>query len=216
MTEVEGGTFQMGSPATEQGRDEDECQHLVPVASFSMGRYEVTQADWRDIMGDSPSKHRGCDDCPVEQVSWDTIQTFLQKLNALYPNKNYRLPTEAEWEYAARGGKKSAGYTYAGSDTLGKVAWYLYNGSGETHPVGGKATNELGLYDMSGNVWEWCQDVCKAYPNCKGSVVDNWRRNRGGSAFGYAVYCRSAGRASLGSPYSNPTVGFRLCSDSLQ
>ncbi len=169
MVRVEGGTFQMGSPNIEAGRFDNECQHTVTVASFSIGQYEVTQANWREIMGNNPSEFKDNDNCPVEQVSWNDVQDFLIKLNAKYPGNNYRLPAETEWEYAARGGNKSRGYQYAGSDDLGSVAWYLANSGAKTQPVGTRNPNELGLYDMSGNVWEWCQDTFKPYPECPGT-----------------------------------------------
>ncbi|MFN0035536.1 MAG: SUMF1/EgtB/PvdO family nonheme iron enzyme [Saprospiraceae bacterium] len=219
MVAIQGGTFQMGSPASEEGRDDDECQHSVMVDDFSIGKHEVTQADWREIMGSDPPElnFKGCDDCPVESVSWNDVQDFLKALNAKYPGKTYRLPTEAEWEYAARGGSKSQRYKYAGSDNLGSVAWYSENSGSKTNPVGGKAHNELGLYDMSGNVWEWCQDTWKPYP-CDGKTTADGRYRvfRGGSAFRNAVRCRAANRDLNGAAGRNLALGFRLCSVSLQ
>ena len=218
MVAVEGGTFTMGSPASEEGRNDDECQHPVTIPSYSIGKYEVTQADWREIMGSDPPElgFKGCDDCPVESVSWNDIQDFLKKVNARYPGKNYRLPTEEEWEYAARGGKNASSTTqlYAGSNTLGNVAWYSENSGSKTHPVGGKSPNQLGLCDMSGNVWEWCQDTYKPYPCDNKNALDNTTRVlRGGSWSIINSDCRSADRYR-----SNPTIryvnyGFRLAQD---
>ncbi len=218
MVRISGGTFTMGSPATEQGRDSDECQHPATVKSFSIGKYEVTQAQWKAVMGTNPSKFKGCNDCPVEQVSWNDAQTFLKKLNGL-TEKRYRLPTEAEWEYAALGVKKASDITkiYAGSNTLGDVAWYIDNSGSKTHPVGDKSPNELDIYDMSGNVWEWCQDFYKAYPNCKGYVEDGRRRVLRGGSWGSAFpACRAAGRISNEPANRDAAVGFRLVSVSLQ
>ena len=136
-------------------------------------------------MGSNPSRYTGDDNLPVEQVSWKDVQEFIQKLNAL-TGKTYRLPTEAEWEYAARGGNQSQGYKYAGSNTVGDVAWHYGNSDHKTHPVGQKQPNELGLYDMSGNVWEWCQDwygdySSSAQTNPTGPSSGSYRVLRGGS-----------------------------------
>ena len=211
MIPVAGGSFTMGSPESEEGRSDDECQHKVSVKSFSMGKYEVTQADWFDIMGTKPSKFKDCDECPVEQVSWDDIQDFLKALNKKYPGKNYRLPTEAEWEYAARGGNKGGGYKYAGSNDLKKVAWYDDNSGSKTHRVGELKANELGIFDMSGNVWEWCQDKYGPYPGCSGTVSSR-RVNRGGSWFGDALFARAARRSGNAPEIRFSRIGFRLAS----
>jgi sulfatase modifying factor 1 len=194
MVRVEGGSFTMGC---QDGRDKD-CRdsekptRTVQISGFSIGKYEVTQAQWRAVMGSDPSDNKGCDLCPVDNVSWDDVQEFIQKLNAL-TDQRYRLPTEAEWEYAARGGNQSQGYLYSGSNNIDEVAWYMSNAeSGNTHgsekttrPVGGKRPNELGLYDMSGNVWEWCSDLYGSYPskdevNPKGPASSYTRALRGG------------------------------------
>lgn len=140
--------------------------------SFYICKYEVTQRLWTEVMNDNPSEMQG-DDLPVEQVSWNDCQRFIEKLNTL-TGKTYRLPTEAEWEYACRGGKKSKGYKYSGSNDIDKVAWYDGNSENKSHPVGQKMPNELGLYDMSGNVWEWCQDMHEGTGMCRGG---SWIHN---------------------------------------
>jgi formylglycine-generating enzyme required for sulfatase activity len=132
------------------------------VSSFNIGKYEVTQGQWKAVMGDNPSRFKSGDNYPVENVSWNDVQDFLSRLNAL-TGKNYRLPRETEWEYAARGGNSSRGYKYSGSANINDVAWYDGNSGERTHPVGTKAPNELGIYDMSGNVKEWCQDAEGSY-----------------------------------------------------
>ncbi|MCQ2192794.1 MAG: formylglycine-generating enzyme family protein [Paludibacteraceae bacterium] len=140
--------------------------------AFYICKYEVTQQLWSEVMGENPSQMQG-DDLPVEQVSWDDCQVFIGKLNKL-TGKNYRLPTEEEWEFACRGGKCSKGYNFSGSDNLDEVAWYDGNSEGKTHPVGQKQPNELGLYDMSGNVWELCQNMHGASRVCRGG---SWIHN---------------------------------------
>lgn len=142
------------------------------TGSFYICKYEVTQKLWSEVMKENPSQMQG-DDLPVEQVNWDDCQAFIGKLNTI-TGKKYRLPTEAEWEYACRGGKHSRGYAYSGSNDLDKVAWYDANSDGTTHPVGQKQPNELGLYDMSGNVWEWCQDQNEHSRVCRGG---SWIHN---------------------------------------
>ena len=161
MVRVPGGTFTMGCQegffSSDSGCDDDEQPaHRVEVRSFEISKYEVTQELWKVVMGENPSGFKNCPQCPVENVSWDDIQAFLRELNA--GGGRYRLPSEAEWEYAARGGSQSRGYKYAGSDHPNAVAWYWDNSGERTHPVGQKQVNELGLYDLSGNVWEWVQD----------------------------------------------------------
>jgi len=164
MIRVSGGIFTMGC-TSEQDNDcfEDETPvHLVTLSDYFIGRYEVTQSEWLGVMGVNPSYFPGCDACPVEQVSWDDVQDFLRRLNRM-TRGGYRLPTEAEWEYAARGGSSSRGYKIAGSNGTERVSWYEDNSGIRTHPVGQKQSNELGLHDMSGNVWEWCYDWIGSY-----------------------------------------------------
>jgi formylglycine-generating enzyme required for sulfatase activity len=214
MVFVKGGTFTMGSPESEEGRYKDEKQHQVTLSDFLIGKYPVTQKLWKEIMDENPSCYKG-DDLPVEQVSWEDVQFFLKKLNARYPWRNYRLPTEAEWEYAARGGVQSEGYVYAGSNKLDEVGWYNENAGFKTHTVGQKMPNELGLYDMSGNVWEWCADRYGDYPlepqtNPKGPRGGTLRVYRGGSWGGAARFCCVACRGYWRAGGRNPSLSFRL------
>ncbi len=186
MIRVDGGTFTMGA-TSEQGSDaggREKPTHQVTLSTYYIGETEVTQALWEAVMGSNPSYFEGADR-PVEQVSWNDCKAFIRKLNSL-TGKNFRLPTEAEWEYAARGGNKSQGYKYSGSNSLGNVAWYSDNSGHETHPVKLKSPNELGLYDMSGNVWEWCQDWY-------GSYSSSSQTNPTGTASGSNRVCRGSG-----------------------
>ncbi len=210
MIAVTGGTFTMGSSNSES---DESPPHTVSVGNFYMGKYEVTQAQWYAVMKNSPSRFGNCNNCPVENVSWNDIQEFLQKLNR-GTGKNYRLPTEAEWEYAAKGGQ---GYTYAGSDNIDQVAWYDGNSGSKTHPVGQKKPNGYGLYDMTGNVWEWCSDwyssdYYESSPaaNPQGPSSGSDRVLRGGS-WGYdAQDCRVANRIFNGPDCRDLNGGFRV------
>ncbi|MBI4946554.1 MAG: formylglycine-generating enzyme family protein [Bacteroidetes bacterium] len=215
MIYVEGGTFQMGCTSEQNNCGDDEKAHSVTLSSFYIGKYEVTQKQWRDIMEANPSKFNDCDNCPVEQVSWNDIQDFLQRLNAK-TGKKYILPTEAQWEYAARGGNKRKGYLYSGSNNIDDVAWYSSNSGSKTHPVGQKKSNELNIYDMTGNVWEWCSDWYdeKYYKNSpannpQGVNSGSYRVYRGGSWDLEARYCRVAIR-DLNYPDYRFSIGLRL------
>ena len=215
MVRIEGGTFTMGA-TSEQGSDaykDEKPAHQVTLSSFSIGKYEVTQEEWQAVMGSNPSNFKGAKR-PVEKVSWNDCQEFIRKLNQM-TGKRFRLPTEAEWEYAARGGNRSNGYKYSGSDNLGSVAWYDGNSGSETHPVGQKSPNELGLYDMSGNVWEWCQDWFGSYSsssqtNPTGPSSGSYRVSRGGSWFSIARSCRSSYRGRSAPSFSDNNLGLRL------
>ena len=215
MIPVEGGTFTMGA-TPEQGMaalDYEKPAHLVTLSGFFIGETQVTQALWKAVMGHNPSVLKG-DDLPVECVSWDDCQDFIFLLNEL-TGKQFRLPTEAEWEYAARGGNKSRGCKYSGSNEFGSVAWYKGNSSQETHPVATKSPNELGIYDMSGNVWEWCQDWSDYYPstpqtNPTGPNSGSFRISRGGSRRNLAGECRVSIRSDNTPSYFLDTIGLRL------
>jgi formylglycine-generating enzyme required for sulfatase activity len=216
MVRVEGGTFLMGSPENEPNRSTEECQHSVTLGSFHIGRYEVTQADWVEVMGSNPSRFaaENCLDCPVEKMFWADIQEFLKKLNARYPGRNYRLPNEEEWEFAARGGNKSKKTSFAGSNSIGLVAWYTGNSGRRTHPVGTRKANELDIYDMSGNVGEWCAGAWKAYPGCASPTEDDTRRViRGGSLSENVSECRVAHRSGVVMVAAGYYFGFRLAHD---
>ncbi|MBO4582145.1 MAG: SUMF1/EgtB/PvdO family nonheme iron enzyme [Bacteroidales bacterium] len=211
MIKVEGGTFMMGA-TPEQGGDvnsDEKPVHEVTLESFYIGKYLVTQALWNEIMDFNPSHFSG-EDLPVEQVNWYSCQQFVQKLSER-TGKVFRLPTEAEWEFAARGGVKSEGFKYSGSNNINEVAWHDEDWDrGSTHPVGTKAPNELGIYDMSGNVREWCQDW---YANAYSAAAPlNMENNpavkvnkvlRGGGWLSYAGNCRVSNRN-----YSNPQTGY--------
>ena len=222
MKRVEGGTFWMGAQSTnpsgqnyDPDADSDESPvHGVTLSTFYMGETEVTQALWQAVMGSNPSYYPGATR-PVEEVSWNTIvNQFIPTLNAM-TGCTFRLPTEAEWEYAARGGNQSYGYIYAGSNTLGNVGWYYHNSNFQTHPVGTKSPNELGLYDMSGNVLEWCSDWYGNYgngsqTNPQGPSSGSNHVLRGGCKWDFAISCRVSNRAA-NPPAGNPgNYGFRL------
>ena len=186
----------------EQGRDawdNEKPVHQVTLSSYLIGKHEVTQALWEEVMGSNPSYNKQGGDYPVECVSWDDCQEFVKKLNARTGMK-FRLPREAEWEYAARGGNRSKGYKYAGSDNLDEVGWYEDNSDCHTYPVGLKKPNELGLYDMSGNVLEWCEDwygdyTDEAQTNPAGPQSGGFRVLRGGSYWFIARNCRVSNRS---------------------
>ena len=217
MIRVEGGSFMMGSPDNNpDAYDDEKPLHEVTLSDYYIGETQVTQALWKAVMGKNPSRFKG-DNNPIEEVSWTDCQEFINKLNTK-TGRTFRLPTEAEWEYAARGGNKSRGDKYAGSDNIDEVAWYGNNSERVTHPVKQKKANELGLYDMSGNVWEWCQDWFGRYGSGKetdpmGSSESSYRVLRGGSWSDGAQSCRVAYRVAYrdyGAPDSRNRIGFRL------
>ena len=215
MVRVEAGTFTMG--ATAEMKDpfgNEKPTHRVTLTNdYYIGKYEVTQALWKAVMGNNPSNFKG-DNLPVEQVSWYDCQEFLSKLNRI-TGKTFRLPTEAEWEYAARGGNKSRGYQYSGSNNTLDVAWFRDNSGSNTHAVGTKQPNELGIYDMSGNVGEWCQDWHGLYNsssqvNPTGANSGPYRVFRGGGWFYVAWSCRSSFRYIYEPDDRDTTLGLRL------
>jgi formylglycine-generating enzyme required for sulfatase activity len=216
MVFVPGGKFKMGCNI---GGSDESPVHEVVLDDFYIGRYEVTQHQWRMIMDQDTNKcyFDGCDSCPVERVSWYNVMEFIQKLNEK-TKMNYRLPTEAEWEYAARGGSRSKGYKYSGSNSDVSVAWKVGISAGRTHPIGRKKPNELGIYDMSGNVFEWCADWYSSTwyqvsprSNPAGPAEGTYRVIRGGSWFYDHAGLRVTDRESANPTYRYGYVGFRLC-----
>ena len=215
MVKVEAGSFKMGAtPEMQAPYEVEKPVHRVTLTNnYYIGKYEVTQALWKIVMGSNPSNSKG-DNLPVENVSWNNCQKFISKLNKL-TGKSFRLPTEAEWEFAARGGNKSRGYQYSGSNTIGDVAWYDGNSGSKTHAVGTKQPNELGAFDMTGNVWEWCQDWHGRYSsspqtNPTGAVSGSYRVYRGGSWCYPAGYCRCSRRFDGTPDFRNGDLGLRL------
>ena len=215
MVWVEGGTFRMGA-TPEQDSDtysDEKPVHSVTLSSYYIGKTEVTQALWKAVMGTNPSCFKG-NNLPVECVSWNDCQKFIRKLNAL-TGQHFRLPTEAEWEFACRGGNNSRGYKYSGSNYIDNVAWYWDNSGKKTHPVATKSPNELGIYDMSGNVWEWCSDWYDKYSsgaqtNPKGPYDGSYHVVRGGSCDYYARCCRSSHRGNGNPARRDRDHGLRL------
>jgi formylglycine-generating enzyme required for sulfatase activity len=218
MVYVEPGTFTMGCTDDDCIIDRELPAHQVTLTKgYYIGKYQVTQAQWKAVMGNNPSDAQG-DDLPVEMVSWYDVQTFIAKLNKL-TGKKYRLPTEAEWEYAGRGGLQSDHYKYSGSNNINDVAWYgAYSGgnSGDaTHAVGLKHPNELGIYDMSGNVYEWCSDWYGVYSDeaqtdPQGPTVGSNHVIRGGSFVYSAQCCRVAYRSQCPNFNAYYNLGFRV------
>ena len=214
MVAVKGGTFTMGA-TSEQGSDaydDEKPPHRVTLSGYYIGKYEVTQEEWEAVMGNNPSYFKGNRN-PVERVSWNDCQEFIRRLNAL-TGLNFRLPTEAQWEYAARGGNMSKGYKYSGSNDIDRVAYYN-KGSGGPTTVGSKQPNELGLYDMAGNVWEWCSDWYGSYSssaqtNPTGSASGSIRVYRGGSWSYDAWFCRVSFRSNSSPGISGSSLGLRL------
>ena len=225
---VEGGTFQMGTML--RNRDEQPV-HEVTVSDFYISKYEVTQAEWEDVMGTKPAKFQGYNN-PVEQISWfDAIEfcneksireglepVYLrtkEKIKVSFGKNGYRLPTEAEWEFAARGGNNSLGYIFSGSDNTQDIAWYDKNSNGKTHHVGSKKPNELGIYDMSGNVWEMCWDCYGGYSsesqiNPAGPTSGTFKVSRGGSWSQDNTFCRVTYRYGVSYTDVSSSIGLRL------
>ena len=215
MKPVTGGIFTMGA-TPEQGSDawdDEKPTHRVTLSSYYIGETEVTQALWQAVMGSNPSNFKGSN-LPVEKVSWNDCQKFVQKLNKI-TGQNFRLPTEAEWEFAARGGNKSKGYKYSGSNNIDDVAWYADNSGGTHHAVKTRQPNELDIYDMSGNVWEWCNDRYLKYKydtqtNPTGPTSGLYRVFRGGRWCDTAWGCRVSRRLSSTPDYRRSYLGLRL------
>ena len=221
MVKVAGGTFTMGATAEQEkwAYVYERPAHQVTLSDYYIGQTEVTQALWTAVMGWNHSKFEG-DNLPVEQVSWKDCQTFIEKLNSMLSNEldgmRFVLPTEAQWEFAARGGNKSKGYMYAGSNNIDNVAWYWSNSGKQTNPVAQKQPNELGLYDMNGNVWEWCQDwygnySSNAQTNPQGPARGTNRVFRGGSWRYFTEYCRVSYRWGYKPGDRIYFLGLRLC-----
>ncbi|MDO8727023.1 MAG: SUMF1/EgtB/PvdO family nonheme iron enzyme [Candidatus Methanoperedens sp.] len=218
---IPAGEFDMGSLQREAGRDEDEGQvHRVKIANaFNMSKYEITQKQWRDVMGTNPSYFKG-DNLPVEQVSWNEVQEFISRLNQIEGINKYRLPSEAEWEYAARAGTYTRYYFGDNASKLGDYEWFIENSGIKTHEVGQKNHNPWGLYDMCGSVWEWVRDVY--HDSYNGAPTDGsaWEGNgthrvtRGGSFDYAAVHLRAANRNDRDPGYRHINTGFRLVMDS--
>lgn len=216
MVFVSGGRFEMGSVL---GGADKRPVHRVRLNDFYIGKYEVTQALWKKVMGNDGHENyfQDCPDCPVERVSWFGANEFIKKLNSLTGEK-YRLPTEAEWEYAAKGGRLAQNHKYSGSDSTDGVAWRNGNSENMTHPVGQKKCNELGIYDMTGNVWEWCSDwysetyyILSPTDDPKGPAAGSEKVLRGGSWFQEAFGLNVTDRNSMDPEWRTGFVGFRLC-----
>jgi formylglycine-generating enzyme required for sulfatase activity len=210
---VPGGSFEMGDLFGD-GYEREKPVHTVELDGFWLGKYPVTQAQWEKVMGNNPSHFKGRNN-PVECVSWQDVQEFISKLNSRSKDSRFCLPTEAQWEYAARSGGKWE--LYAGGNDIDRVAWYFDNSGGKTHPVGQKAPNGLGIYDMTGNVWEWCHDwfdenyyARSPRSNPSGPSGGSYRVDRGGGWDSGARGCRAAIRLSDSPGYGSDLIGLRL------
>jgi formylglycine-generating enzyme len=217
MVFIKGGCFQMGDTFG-SGRSDEMPAHEICLDDYSIGTYEVTQAQWLAVMGNNPASNKACGpDCPVENVSWDDVKVFIKQLNSM-TGKNYRLPWEAEWEYAARSGGKTELWAGTSDEAkLGDYVWFVDNSGEKTHPVGKKKPNGLGMYDMTGNVWEWCQDLhgdnyYKNSPakNPQGPVRGQSRITRGGSWGSKSWELRATARGRIYPKNKNASLGFRL------
>ena len=215
MNYVRGGTFMMGAADNDAMAEADEKPaHIVSVADYYIGETEVTQDLWKAVMGDNPAKFKG-ENCPMENVSYNDCQSFVEKLSRM-TGRHFRLPTEAEWEYAARGGNRSKGYMYAGANDTASVAWLNTDSLWARHmPIATKRPNELGLYDMSGGVWEWCDTMYEPYQGSRANWFNRLIRKRfkvvrGGGFRGYARYARVTNRYAVAAWRNDHTVGLRL------
>lgn len=220
MIYVEGGEFEMGAlVGREELRTEEQPGFMVTLPDFYMAETEVTQGLWYEVMGTNPSFFQGNDSLPVDNISWADGQKFVKKLREK-TGASFRLPTEAEWEYAARGGRYTHYYEYSGSDIVDSVAWYDKNSEGMTHPVKQLAPNELGLYDMSGNVWEWINDKYSNYTtspkvNPQGGTSGNTRLDRGGSWFNQKSKVSVLHRGRYSPNFKNKLTGLRIVMDKI-
>ncbi len=213
---VKGGCYRMGDTFGD-GYDDEKPVHEVCVDGFYIGKYEVTQGQWEKVMGNNPSSFRKGNDYPVEGVSWNNVREFIKKLN-IKTGKSYRLPTEAEWEYAAKSVGKSEKFAGTSNESaLSEFAWYWDNSKRSTHPAGQKKPNGLGIYDMSGNVLEWCSDRRSGdyysespRKNPKGPASGSYRVVRGGGWNSLAGFCRSSLRNILDPSDVSSDLGFRL------
>jgi len=218
MVEMKGGEFMIGNNS---GKNDEFPQHRVKLNNFLIGSLEVSQEEWRAVMGTSPSNFANCNDCPVEDISWDDAVAFIEKLNSL-SGENYRLPTEAEWEYAARGGNLSSrAYGYSGSSKPDKIGWTSLNSEKKTHSRAGLSANEKGIYDMTGNVAEWCRDWYdpkyyskEIFDNPQGPEGGKTKVVRGGSWNDDEMNCRNSSRHDKAKDYKSSSIGFRLAKDS--
>ncbi len=220
MVFVEGGIFQMGcTQLNEEDCKEDEFPvFTVSLPDYYIGKYPVTQAVYEAVTGKNIAQIKGCPNCPIESVNWYDAQEFIDKLNEL-TGKNYRLPTEAEWEFAARGGNKSKGYLYSGGNDIDMVGWYNAHKLVRIEPVGLKIPNELGIYDMSGGVWEWCQDNYTEYDerrkrNPLGVKKGRFKVLRGGAWTVTENHCRVSARHRYFPHTRTFDFGFRIAHDS--
>ncbi|HTB31373.1 MAG TPA: SUMF1/EgtB/PvdO family nonheme iron enzyme [Bacteroidia bacterium] len=218
---VQGGTFAMGLPDSSdvEGGEIQKPQHKVKLKSFYILKTHVTQALWYSIMDTNPSIHKECFTCPVENITWYDAQKFIAKLNKI-KKEHYRLPTEAEFEYAAGGGNKGHGLKYSGSNNINEVGWFEDNSGSMSHPVGEKKPNELGLVDMSGDMWEWCSDWFEMYyykvspsDNPQGPAKGTDKILRGGCWFSLDEGCMVASRGQLRPELKNKYTGFRIVKD---